>query len=337
MPTYVYPTNSQLSQIDQVQLPTLLMDDPVFRHFPVRNKDTHVIIWDQKDNFLGLQQVRGLNGEPARVRRIGDKRYVMEPGVYGEFTQVDEQEIVTRRAPGSYNLPVNVTDLVRECQDQLRHRLVMRIRKILWDLLALGSFTVLGPRGSVLHRDGYTQRTSVSTVAWSTTATATPLSDFRSIQLLGRGYGTSFGSDSIAYMNRKTANYLLSNTNAADLYGRRSSGLSTLNTLELVNQLFMGEGLPQVYVHDGGYHDDSGVFQLFIPDNYVVVIGRRENGAVLGQFTMTRNASNPGQAPGPYSIVTEKPRPPKTITVDYGFNGGPELSYPGSIVVMRVG
>jgi hypothetical protein len=336
--SFVFPSSYELDKVDRVMLPALTMDDPIFNHFPIRSRDSHVLQWEQQDNFTGLQAVRGLNGQPARVRRKGGKRYTMEPGVYGEFTQVDEQEITTRRNWGDQTArPINVTDLVRECQDQLRGRHINRVRKTLWDLAVYAVFTVLDEQGTVVHQDAYAQRLFTSSVTWDTPATATPLGDFRAIQLLGRGYSTSFGMGATAYMNQQTANWLLANTNTADLYGRRTQGLATINNLALVNELFAGDGLPKLSIHDDHYIDDAGSVQLFIPDGYVVVFGRRANGAELGQFSITRNANaTPIGAPTTYTVVTESERPPKTITVDYGFNGGPELKYPGSILVMKV-
>jgi hypothetical protein len=334
--TFTYPTNSRLREIERVQFPEQTLDDPIFRLFPVVNEDASTLIWEQEDNYLGLTQVRGLNGAPPRVKRVGGRRYVMEPGVYGEYTEIDEAEVTNRRPYGTYNATIDVGDLVRRCQDQLRHRQVQRVRKVLWDLLGYGYFTVLDARGVVAHQDAYTQRVATSTVTWATAATATPLADFRAVALLARGYGTSFGSGSMAFMNQQTANYLLANTHAADLYGRRSAGLSTLNTMQLVNQLWAGEGLPEIVVQDDGYHDDNGTFQLFIPDNKVIVVGRRANNAPLGDFAMTRNASNVGMAPGPYIKAVENDEPPMAIRVHYGFNGGPRIYFPGSVVVMSV-
>src|SRR5262249_18359917 len=157
---------------------------------------------------------------------------------------------------------------------------------------------------------------------WATFATATPLMDFRNVKLYARGYSMTFGAGSKAYMNQGTTNVMLANTNAQDLYGRRSQGLSTLNTLALVNELFTGEGLPNVVPYDEGYYDESGTFQLFIPNNKVVVVAKRANNAALGQFRLTRNANNPGAAPGAYTKIIDEGefKVPRTIQVHRGFN-----------------
>src|SRR5689334_2297670 len=99
-------------------------------------------MWEQRDNYKGLSQIRGLNGEPPRVAAIGGKRYIYEPGVYGEFLPIDEQELTRRRQWGQFSGPIPITDLTSEKQDQLVARDVARKRQILWTLLTTGSFTV---------------------------------------------------------------------------------------------------------------------------------------------------------------------------------------------------
>jgi len=339
MATFIYPSNGELSQIAQTKIPNLTKDRPIFRILPIITKDWDVLRWEQKDNYVGLQQVRGLNGRPGRVARVGAKQYTMTPGVYGEFTTGDELELTRRRQFGSYgNAPISVDDIVMECQDQLLGRRLDRIEKIGWDLLTAGTFSVAGPDGVTMHTDTFTLQTASAAVPWATFATATPLKDFRAVQLLSRGISVSFGADAEAYMNRVTFNNLVANTNTADLAGRRTSGLQTVLTQNEINNILAGEGLPQIVVFDGGYLDSSGTFQPFIPNSKVTIVGRRLDGAAIGNYVYTRNANNEGMAPGPYMFVkdTLNEYVPRTLEVHDGHNGGPILEYPGAVVVLTV-
>jgi len=56
--------------------------------------------WEQEDDYTGLQQ--GSRAEwPAATRATrSGKRFVMEPGVYGEHMVVDEKEMTVRRKWG---------------------------------------------------------------------------------------------------------------------------------------------------------------------------------------------------------------------------------------------
>lgn len=341
MQTFTYPTDAELREIEQDLLPVLTTSDPVFTHFPIESVDAHVLMWEAYDNYRGLQGVRGLNGDPTRVRAIGANRYIMEPGIYGEYMTIDEQELTTRRPLGQFTGSVNITDLVRRRQDQLLNREIMRIRQIIWGLVTTGTFSILDERGQIQHTDRYQFQTATAAVVWATSATATPLADFRAVQLLSRGTSCDFGGGSTAYMNRTTFNSLVTNTNVNDVAGRRVSGLLSPLNLEEINRILLGEGLPQVQIFDDGYIDEAtGVFTLFIPNNTVVVIGRRTNGSRLGEYRMTRNANNPSMEPGPYvkvvdSLSTGQPVP-RQISVHRGHNGGPVMYHPNGVVIMTV-
>lgn len=340
MAVYQYPENRELQLIEQDLMPVLLLDDPVFQFAPIVEVDNHLLEWEQEDNYFGLQQLRGLNGQPGNVRAVGGKLYRAEPGVYGDFGTIDEEELTRRRQWGTFATPVNVTDIVRMRQDQLLSRRLTRIRFVLWKLLTAGQFTVTTRHG-VTYTDAYTPQT-YNASTWGTPSTATPLADFRAAQLLSRGHSVSFGAGATAFMNRATANNLLANTNAADLGGKRTSGLANILSMTEVNNVLGGEDLPRIVIHDDTYQDDANATQLFIPNGVVVIIGRRASGARIMDYAMTRNANNPDSAPGPYVAVVDHAsdgpgkQVPPVIEVHDGHNGGPRLYLPSSIIIMDV-
>lgn len=338
MATYTYPTQAELQLIAQDKLPRLIADRPIFNIFPIRETRNFLIRWEQRDNYTGLQYARGLNGDPTRVKALGANQYQMEPGVYGEYRRIDEMEMTLRRAYGTWNTAISIDDLVMEAQDHLLGRQLDRIEYIGWTLLATGTFSVSTPYGPVVHTDAYTTQTFTAGVTWATSATATPLANFRSVQLLGRGRSANFGAQAKAYMNRTTYNTLIANTNNADLAGRRTNGLATVLSPDNLNQVLAGEGLPTIVIYDEGYIDESGTFQLFVPNNKVIVVGQRPQGQTIGEYLMTFNAQNPSGAPGQYMKIINRTNEdvPGTIEVHLGHNGGPALYYPGSIVVMTV-
>lgn len=337
MADLVYPTNAELREIAQDLLPRLQANRPVFRIFPIVDVDNHVVMWEQEDNYTGLQQVRGLNGEPPRIRKNGVKRYLMQPGVYGEFELIDEVELTTRRQYGTFNAPIDAADLVMRAQRRLLVRRLDRIESIVWTLLSTGTFSVAGPAGAVLHTDSYTMQVYSATTPWATAATSTPLADLRAVQLLARGHSVNFGASAVAWMNQVTFNRMVNNTNNADIYGRRTAGLGTFNSEAQINQLLAGDNLPNIQIYDQGYLNDSGTFVPFIPDNVVIVVGQRGDGAPVGEYQMTRNANNPGLAPGAYmKIVDEPDEVPRSLEVHDGHNGGPAIFFPSAVVRMNV-
>lgn len=337
MSNFVYPTAAELREIEQVKLPVLTMNDPLFSVMPIRATENFIVMWEQKDNFTGLQGLRGLDGTPARVNAVGGKRFQMTPGVYGEFSEIREEELTMRRQFGTFASPIDISDLVMERQDQLLSRRIDRIRQIGWQVLQ-GSFAVSGLQG-IVHADAFPVSRSVSSTPWSTAATATPLQDFRNVQLFEEGRSASFGSNAKAFMNRRTFNEMVANTNADDLAGRRVSGLLSVLNLEEINRVLMGEGLPQVVIYNEGYFTDAGVWTPFIPNDRVIVVASRPSGATM-EYQMVRNATNPSMEPGAYTRVwdsaAEDGRPPRRIEVHDGHNGGPALFFPGDIVNMLV-
>lgn len=338
MATLTYPSATELIEVEQDKIAVLTEDDPLFQHFPLVNTDADRLEWEQKDNYSGLQAVRGLNGQPGSVKRKGAKRYSMEPGVYGDFNVIDEDEITRRRKYGTFNQHVSIDDLVADADDQLLNRELNRIRQIGWTLLTTGTFSVSGPNGALMHTDTFNLQTLSAAVDWDTVATATPMVDFRSAQLLSRGYSVSFGRQATALMNQVTANKMLKNTNANDIGGKLVNGGNNFTTIEDINKFLVAADLPQIQIHDDGYYNDSDTWTQFIPDDKVVIIGKRTTGANLGEYRRTRNANNPDLGPGSYLKIVDNGEDdvPRRIVVHRGHNGGPVIFLPSGVIILSV-
>lgn len=337
--TLIYPTSATLKVVEQTLLPRLTMDRRGFKLFPIAEGREYQLIWEQKDRYRGLQQVRGLNGQPRSVRPIGGKRFQMEPGVYGEFMEIDEMEMTTRRAMGTLSgAPIDISDLVAERQEQLLLRRIDRLESIIWTLATTGTFLVANESGGTLHQGTFDLLTSTAIVPWTAYETATPLQDFRVIQLLSRGQSTSFGADAVAVMNQVTFNHMVRNRNPNDLAGRRVGGLLTPLTFNEINGILLGEGLPRIEIYDQGYINESDVFVPYIADGVVSVEGKRASGTTIGEYRMTLNANNANGAPGAYTKVidTIDREVPRRVEVHDGHNGGPVVYFPGSLLRMNV-
>lgn len=337
MSNFVFPTSAELRKIEQVKIPLLTLKDPIFTVMPIKNLDNFIVMWEQKDNYFGLQQLRGLDGQPSRVNPVGAKRFQMLPGVYGEYSAVTEEELTLRRSLGSFGTPIDISDIVMERQEQLLGRRIDRIRQIGWDVVQ-GRFSVTG-NGGIVHTDAYPVQRYTAATPWATSATSTPLQDFRNIQLFEEGRTCSFGSDAKAFMNRRTFNSMVQNTNLSDIAGRRVTGLLNVLNFEEINRVLMGEGLPSIVIHNDGYFNESQTWTPFIPNNRVIVVGSRPNGTIA-EYQMVRNATNPNLEPGAYMKVwdsaVEDNRPPRRIEIHDGHSGGPALYFPGDIINMTV-
>lgn len=336
----VMPTNAEISQIAQDFLPEITLADPIFGHMPISSHDTTLVMWEQEDNYFGLQQARGLDGPYPNVQNVGVSQFQARPGVYGDSMFISSTDLTERRQYGTFATPVNIDDLVMPKVRQLKTREVARIKVTLWTLLSSGTFSVLGRNGAIQATDTYPLQTFSASVPWSTSATATPLADLSAVALKWAGHSVSFNRDAIAYMNRTTFNYLRTNGNAVDMYGRRTQGLGTYNSLSQINELFTGDDLPQIVVYDKGYWLTKTSFVRFIPNNKVVVVGRRDDGAAIGGYYMTRNVDNPDMGPGAFMKIidtaAQNDAPPRRIELYAGHNGMPVITYPSAVVIMTV-
>jgi hypothetical protein len=342
--TYTYQETSVLTRIanDLILRPT--MDDPVFKILPIRPRNSMNLRWIIRDNYIGLMKLRGLGGEPTRVNKVGQKVFETTAGVFGEFETVDEKEMTTRAAgfPADLSVPIDVKDLVAEAQEQLTARQISRMKQIAWNLLINGTISIALSEGGIGYSESYTQQAVTVSPLWSSTTTATPLVNLQDLQpTYGRGTSNMFNGMAEMWMNSKTANYLIRNRNSADLGGSRTRYGATFNDIRTINEILVDQNVPVINIWDDGYLDDSGTFQLYLPDGKVLVVGKRPDGELPGEFQITRNANNPDMGARAYAEVlnyTDGPakRIPPTIQIHQGFNGGAVVERAKQLVIMTV-
>lgn len=343
MANLTYPTSAALKAVEQELIPTLTQDDATFSLMPIVSEDTDVLQWEQLDNFTGVMPGRGIGGQPGRIKNTAANRFQAEVGYYGAFATISEEEITKRRKLGTFGDAINMDDLVRMRQDQLLQQYIDRMRLMVWTLLSTGAYTATNSIGQLVHSDTYSFLTATAAVSWATVATATPLADFRALKLLQRGRSTYFDKRAKAYMNLTTAHYLLANSNSsiAEIGMKRLEMGMTVNSFEDFNRLLAAQDCPQIEIYDETYATETSNTRVpFIPNNKVVVISPRKNGAPIGDICQTRNAQNPDLAPGTYTLVTDSLQTmnpvPRELRVDHGFNGGMRIYYPGSVCVLSV-
>lgn len=344
MPSYTYQDSATLTSISPDLIVAASMDDPIFKMFPIRERNTGKLRWTIKDSYRGLMALRGLGGEPTRVNKVSQRVFEALPGAYGEFETVDEVEMTNRASgfPADMNVPIDLSDLISESQEQLTVRQVNRMKQITWLLAVSSTFAVPLPGGGIGHTESYVGQTVVVAPLWSDTGNSTPLKNLRDLQpTFGRGTSNNFGATSEAWMNSRTANFLLGNYNMQDLGRERTMAGATVNDLPGITKILVSQNAPQIMVWDDGYLDEYGVFQLYLPDGKVLVYGKRPNGETPGEFQMTRNANNPNFEAKPYAFVDDRTQgdaktvPPR-VDVHQGFNGGPVMERASQLIVLTV-
>lgn len=344
MPTVSFgcfvPTAAEVQRLQMELFPRYLAGRLGLEILPFKSTEMPNIVFQQPDNFRGLQPFRGLDKPTQHI----PKRYnpwgtlcQIEPGYWGEHDDLNE-EIMTKWGGIACNTMLDLTEYTTMLQNQLLERRANRIEYSIWQSLVFGRYTALNSSGQVIHEGEFNiQNTSVP-VPWTNFASSFPLRDFRQIQLLGRGTSTRFDSCARAYMNRVTANALMSNVNVQDVGRVGLSACCTFMSPAQINEQFMAQGLPQIQIYDEGYLDDSGGFNVYIPDGYVVIVGCRPGNVPVGHYWLTRNAVGCSVTSGFWQKLMDScdREIPRKITIADGHNGGPALEYARSVVVMRV-
>jgi hypothetical protein len=340
---FVYPTSRQLVLINPEKIIDLQRNRPTFQLFPDQDFPEWRLEWEQKDNYRGFQQLRGLNGEPSYVKMVGFKRLSQEPGVFGEYMTVDEMQMTTRAQLNVEGSPINITDLITERQDYLNARETDLKEWMHWSIILAGTFSIIGPTGA---KYGATFPVQTATFSdWHVHSTATPMADFLGLKTLTRGKSVTFGGGADAWMNSTETSNLMLNSNPNDLGGQRitPTGISVRVgspiSMDNINTIFASQAIPQVHEYDEGYNRESdGAFTLWLPDGIVAIIGKRTNGDPLGKHRMVRNINNPGSAPGRYTKVIDNldRDVPRKISVHQGHNGGLVLFYASAIIKATV-
>ena len=146
--TLAYPEAFEMQQIAQEMIADLTLDDVIFKYMPIVRRNVSKLLIRQLDNFTGMQQARGLDGEPASISKIGFNTYESIPGVYGEFGEINETELTTRAPIDNMMGTMDITGLVMPIQNQLMARFVNRVRNLLWSALQ-GALSVKAFSGGV--------------------------------------------------------------------------------------------------------------------------------------------------------------------------------------------
>lgn len=336
MPTFVYPTNQELEEIVQDLVPMLAEGRKLLDLFPYDYKDTAEVVWEQEDNYYGLMNVRGINGQPGNVAKVGSKMYKMKPGYYGDYHQLSEDELTEARELGTFGDAVKIDDLVVRRTKHLIVRRLNRMEDTISQFCRLGLFQNYRADGTAVHTDRFTVTTRVPSPLWSSLTTATPLADLRAWKAAAQiGTSSRFGKDSEILATPTTINYVLNNQNAADLGGKRVEGGNTINSISALNEIMVANDLPKFVEYD---NTPDGV-NPFIPHGKAIWIGTRPQNQRVGAFIGTRNINGGSESnEGIYTKVDDNGERavPRELKVHHGFNGGIAIYFPSAIQSLAV-
>lgn len=331
---YSFPDNATLTELERERRPVVAGNYLGEQFMPWIEENADTVLWEIRDNVVGLQLAREANQPFPVIPDEGINRFLMTPGRFGEMKRLDEIKIERMRQIATFGTAIDVSEEISRMQEALTDREQSLIEACRWALMGNGIVNVLNKNGDLVEVARYEVTTFTPSVSWGTSATATPLNDFRSIRDNYAGFGHNFGYGAVAIGNPVTLNKIWRNTNNNDIAGKRTQGLGSVLSITEWNQLMAQEDLPTLISYGKGYLSSLTAFTRFIPDNKVIVIGQNDNqGTKCGNYVSTRVGAALG-ATGIYAesgLAAEAPRLPWTAR---GHNGAPRIDYTRQIVVL---
>lgn len=345
-------------------------DDPLMAAFAPGYVDADKVQYHQYESPYGLTSLRGLGGAPPVRQLPGYRVYELDPGYFGDETQVKEAEITSGVQPGTLADPLNVEDWLAKLMLDFAVMMVSRFRVTTADLLADGTVTITDAYGNVFQYTIPGYRTYTPSTGWGASpGTATPITDLlRQKAVLQKGTSTKFGKGSKLLMNSNSvAEFFITNQVQSTYRGKYGSsiiGLDGAADLAGVNEILQGFDLPAIVPYDHGYfptladakNRTYANFTYAIPTRTVLWLGERPKQQRIGQFQLTRHAGKVGQKDGdkwpsvpvknesllPYAeglfVRSEyQPMMPNGYRLQVGFNGCTVLWYDDSACGITTG
>lgn len=357
MSTFVFPSNYDLFLVQQEKSPVMEKDRELLKRFPVRYTNHAQVKWEQYDSHYGVMSVRGINGKPGVIQALPFNQFSMKPGYYGNVRIWDEMQQTQLRQPGTPNERLDLrAEMARE-QERLMGMRLDLMELTLSEVLRLGRVMHRAEDGTLLHTDTIGINTLYTPgTPWSTLATATPLKDLRALKVTAQtGTSAKFGKNSEILANATTINYLLNNANAADIGGKRLEIGKTVLGIDDLNEILAANDIGKLVEYDEQYRTAPttlggapGSWTRFIPDGYLIWLGSRPAGQVIGEFQATFNAQedalaeegvfkNSGRT-GIYTRVIDTGimSVPREIQLHHGMNGGVAIYYPTAVQPLYV-
>lgn len=332
---YSFPESASLMEIERERMLRTDAQAAGSDIFPITEEMGEDILWEIRDNVQGLSYTR--EGEEAYPNRneTGSKRFATMPAKFGERIPMSASKINRARKVGTFGEPIDISATLNEYMQEIVDRQVNTMEYIRWRMACLGDVKLPKKDGTTITVARFTPTTVNGSTAWNDRANAVPLKDLQNLRNTYAGFGFDFGGGAVAYGNAVTIDNFIMNVNANDIGRQRLNLGQTITTIDQINKLILnGMGLPTFKTVDDGYLD-GGVFNRFIPDGYLVIVGRHwSRGLNAGEFVMTSNEALLGQ-PGIFANTGRSPEAPYLPFAEQGWNGGPRVNYGRQIVVLK--
>jgi len=262
------------------------------------------IEYDVTYDATGMTPPTGLNDPSPINEKAVVKHISFTNQEWREKMIIDREKISKLRAPGNKLEQMWAEQYMIDCMLELNQRLETRFEWMRWKSLT-GTLVVPATKNKPAYTIDYgvpSGNKPTASTLWSDTATSDPIKDIDDWILKFRGTGARAVK---ILANKKVDNLLKQNAKVRDLlknnYGRDVLSADSL-AFVLGQQL---NGL-QYEVYEGGYIDDAGTFNPFIPDNAIIIVGEGMTGNLMDLVTSPDNYEDifKGQ-PGKFALAKE--------------------------------
>lgn len=319
---------------------------------PERDFDTYEVRWDERDSERGMTAPHAMDTDPKIDKRPGSVTRNYTPIPFKESDVLKESDLLVPRALGTASNIINATAEVARIMKARMLKTKARVNWLRWQTLH-GGFVI--DENGVKETQTFPIQTHDAS-NWSDHANSTPFADIMAASLKFEATGASAQGAKI-YINQRTLNDVLQNKNENDLWGFRGDKFGAITfSLDDVNKIFPANGLPILVLNNNGYIDEAGAFKTFIANAKAIIVGKRQEGEVVGNFARTISLHrfvNGAPAPGYFEIIEVNGQPNQgagqinlvqlgqsanpSVKMTGGVYGGTLLWYPRSIIRMDVG
>lgn len=338
--SYGFPNPRVLESMVQALKPDPADFYLMSKEAPIKPHPTETIEWWEELPIVGRTAAYTLDTDPKVRKKRGGNHHLERTSYWKDTAILDESDFL------------RVGDMMRF--DSLAGRQLItnhivegdtllnaRIESLIADAMVLGKVTInennIKREIDYGYVDGYNKVTAG--VSWDDPQ-ANIVGNLQSWIRKFRGF-VKRGVRIV--MNGVTAEAMMENQKVLNLF-RQSDMAKELgrdNFPAVVMKLVGSSLVTSVMIYDEGYLDDSGVFQPFIPDGKVLILGTPPNGESIGNFITTPNLTNGMNGnPKPGKILgvidkTDDPERPRYKTV-HGIYGIPIIRYVKCVISATV-
>jgi hypothetical protein len=262
------------------------------------------IEYDVTYDATGMTPPTGLNDpSPVNEKTVVD-HVSFTNQEWREKMIIDREKIAKLRAPGSKLEEMWGEQYMIECMVELNQRLETRFEWQRFKALS-GSLIIPATKNKPSFTIDYkvpSGNKPTAAILWTDTENAKPLVDINGWKLKFRGTGARPVG---IICNQKTDNLLRENASIQNLL-RTTYGKDIL-AADSLKQVMSAQLNGMWYeVYDGGYIDETGTFNPFIPDNVCIIVGEGMTGNIMDLVTSPDNYEDifKGQ-PGKFALAKE--------------------------------